>query len=132
MDVPAALEAIKAMDYPVAAKAAFHFMVLTACRSAEAMGATRDEVDGNIWKIPGIRMKTGREHRIPLPLTALAVLETMCPLRTVPVWSFPASAPIPRCPMRHFAGCCQEETFRGGGISLFDFVTSVTETLGLF
>ena len=92
-DVPAALEAIDAADCPVAARAAFRFMVLTASRSAEAMGATWDEIDGDVWKIPGSRMKTGREHRVPLSAAAVAVLETMRPLADGSGLIFPGQRP---------------------------------------
>ncbi|MDE2882442.1 MAG: site-specific integrase, partial [Acidobacteriota bacterium] len=51
-------------------------LVLTACRSGEVRGARWDEVDTEAreWRIPAERMKTGREHRVPLSAGALAVL----------------------------------------------------------
>ena len=60
-----------------ATKAVFEYMVLTAARSGEARGAKWSEVDldGGVWIIPGDRMKTGQEHRIPLSRAALAILE---------------------------------------------------------
>src|SRR5262249_24572064 len=39
--------------------------------------ATWDEVEGDIWTIPASRMKGGREHRIPLPARARAILESL-------------------------------------------------------
>ena len=53
------------------------FLILTATRSAEARGATWNEIDldARTWTIPAERMKSGREHRIPLSGAALAVLE---------------------------------------------------------
>ena len=55
---------------------AFEFLVLTACRSAEVRGARWDEIDtqARVWRIPPERMKTNREHRVPLSSGALAVL----------------------------------------------------------
>ncbi|MDE2971552.1 MAG: site-specific integrase, partial [Acidobacteriota bacterium] len=55
---------------------AFEFLVLTACRSGEVRGARWDEVDleAREWRIPSERMKTNREHRVPLSTGALAVL----------------------------------------------------------
>ena len=55
---------------------AFEFLVLTACRSGEVRGARWEEVDlqAREWRIPPERMKTGREHRVPLSTRALAVL----------------------------------------------------------
>ena len=51
-------------------------IVLTAARSGEARGARWGEVDlGNAtWTIPAVRMKKGREHRIPLSPAAIDVL----------------------------------------------------------
>ena len=34
-----------------------------------------DEIDGDIWTIPGERTKVGREFRVPLSRQALAVLD---------------------------------------------------------
>ncbi|MCY4496900.1 MAG: site-specific integrase, partial [Rhodospirillaceae bacterium] len=55
---------------------AFEFLVLTACRSGEVRGAQWNEIDleAREWRIPPERMKTGREHRVPLSRAALAVL----------------------------------------------------------
>ena len=62
--------------YP-ATTLAFEFLVLTACRSGEVRGALWKEMDlaGREWRIPPERMKTGREHRVPLSNGALAVLQ---------------------------------------------------------
>ena len=56
---------------------AFEFLVLTACRGSEVRGSRWDEIDieAREWRIPAERMKTGREHRVPLSDRALAVLE---------------------------------------------------------
>ncbi|MYC99006.1 MAG: tyrosine-type recombinase/integrase [Gammaproteobacteria bacterium] len=57
------------------AQLALEFLVLTACRTSEVRGATWDEIDGDTWTIPVERMKGKREHRIPLSVRALAVLQ---------------------------------------------------------
>jgi len=53
------------------------FVIVTACRSGEVRGARWAEIDlaAAIWTIPGERMKTGREHRVPLSTAAKAVLD---------------------------------------------------------
>lgn len=53
------------------------FLILTACRSSEAMGATWDEIDFDkkVWNIPAERMKSGEAHQIPLSEEALAILK---------------------------------------------------------
>jgi integrase len=60
---------------------ALEFAILTAARSGEVRGATWAEVDlaTATWTIPGDRMKSGREHRVPLSDAALAVLQRLQP-----------------------------------------------------
>lgn len=76
-EIPEAIETIEASGASLSAKAAFRFLILTAARSGEVRGATWDEIDleSKTWRIPGERMKSGREHRVPLSDEAVAVLE---------------------------------------------------------
>lgn len=62
---------------------ALEFLILTAARSGEVRGARWHELDldGRVWRVPAERMKAGREHRVPLSARAVAVVETMLPLR---------------------------------------------------
>jgi integrase len=66
----------------VAARA-LEFAILTAARTGETIGARWSEIKlaDKIWTIPAERMKAGKEHRIPLSLRALAILEGMRALR---------------------------------------------------
>ena len=56
---------------------ALEFVILTATRTSEALGATWTEVDLDkaIWTVPASRMKAGKEHRIPLSPRAVEILE---------------------------------------------------------
>jgi integrase len=58
------------------AKLALEFLILTAARSSEVLGARWTEIDLGqaLWIIPGSRMKSGLEHRVPLSDAALEVL----------------------------------------------------------
>jgi integrase len=58
------------------AASALQFVILTAARSGEAIGAKWSEVDfaARIWTIPADRMKGRREHRVPLSDRAIDVL----------------------------------------------------------
>lgn len=58
---------------------AVQFVVLTACRSGEARGASWDEVDleAAVWSVPASRMKGGRPHRVPLSLSAVELLRSL-------------------------------------------------------
>ena len=55
------------------------FVVLTACRSGEARLATWAEIDTTTrtWSIPGPRMKSGRQHSVPLSDEVVALLEAL-------------------------------------------------------
>jgi len=55
---------------------ALEFVILTATRTGEALGATWAEIDiaGRVWTIPAARMKAFREHRVPLSAQAFAVI----------------------------------------------------------
>jgi integrase len=53
------------------------FLILTASRTGEVRFATWDEIEGDVWVIPGERMKAGKEHRVPLSLRATQILLTM-------------------------------------------------------
>jgi integrase len=63
---------------------ALEFLVLTAARSGEVLGATWDEIDieAKVWTVPAARMKSGREHRVPLSARAMAILDRMAEIRT--------------------------------------------------
>lgn len=60
------------------ASKALRFVLLTAARSGEARGARLTEIDraNKVWVIPGERMKSGKEHRVPLTDKALALIPT--------------------------------------------------------
>ncbi len=76
-DVAGAIAKVRASNATTAARLAFEFLVLTACRSGEVRGARWSEIDLDeaLWTIPGERTKTGREHRVPLSNRALAILD---------------------------------------------------------
>jgi integrase len=62
---------------------ALEFLILTASRTNEVLGAAWTEVDlkSQVWTVPATRMKSGREHRVPLSSRALEILEIMQQLR---------------------------------------------------
>jgi integrase len=53
--------------------------ILTATRTGQVLGAQWDEIDlqARVWTVPAVRMKSGREHRIPLSDSALAILKAL-------------------------------------------------------
>nr|MBL8410729.1 integrase arm-type DNA-binding domain-containing protein [Dechloromonas sp.] len=62
---------------------ALEFLILTAARTGEVLGAKWEEIDevAQVWKVPPERMKGKREHQVPLTPAALAVLEKAKNLR---------------------------------------------------
>src|SRR3984893_2455461 len=62
---------------------ALEFLILTATRTGEVIGARWDEVDlaEKVWVVPAARMKAGREHRVPLSGAAVAILKEMKKIR---------------------------------------------------
>ena len=97
-DVPAFFAALP----ETAAGQCMRLLILTGVRSNEARGAKWSEIDRQAatWTIPADRMKSKREHRIPLTTAALAILDTM-PRRGDLVF-----------PSRTGKGCLSDEALR--------------------
>jgi integrase len=75
--VPAFVQSLRQRD--ATAARALEFLILTAARSGEVLGAGSAEVDFEraIWTVPAARMKAGREHRVPLAPRAVSILREM-------------------------------------------------------
>ena len=76
-EVGAALDAVcNAPGISESSRLCLDFLVLTAARSGEALGAAWDEIDfaGREWRIPAEHMKTGTPHAVPLAAAALRTL----------------------------------------------------------
>ncbi|HUI22674.1 MAG TPA: integrase arm-type DNA-binding domain-containing protein [Methylocella sp.] len=58
---------------------ALEFAILTAARSGEVLGARWCEIDleAKVWTIPAVRMKAGREHRVPLSDRAVRIIKKL-------------------------------------------------------
>ena len=91
-DTGEALRTIDASGSSPAARLCLRFLILTASRSGEAMGASWDEIetDSAVWTVPASRMKSGEEHRVPLSSQALDVLEEAHHLRDGSPFIFPS------------------------------------------
>ena len=63
---------------------ALELVLLTACRSGEALQARRAEFAGELWTIPKERMKMRREHRIPLAVQVRDLLAAQLALVSNP------------------------------------------------
>ena len=80
--VPALTERLRGLEAMSAR--ALEFLILTAARSGEVLGASWDEFDleAGLWTVPAGRMKAGKEHRVPLSKPALAIVKALHELRT--------------------------------------------------
>lgn len=76
-NVPAFVQDLRG-KHAMAARA-LEFLILTAARSGEVLGATWDEIDldAALWTIPAKRMKAGNEHRIPLSARGLSIVKDL-------------------------------------------------------
>jgi integrase len=70
------------------------FLILTAARPGEVYGAVWDEIDLDkaVWTIPDGRMKSHKEHRVPLSEAATTLLQGMQQQR-ISDFVFPGQGP---------------------------------------
>src|SRR5262249_35669863 len=70
------------LETGIAARA-LEYLILTAARAGEVLRATGAEIDvgGRLWVIPPERMKSGREHRVPLTPRPVPILREMAEVR---------------------------------------------------
>lgn len=76
-EVPAFVVRLRAMSgQGEISRLAFEFLILTAARTSEVLGAQWSEINETeaLWTVPASRMKAGREHRVPLSSRACEVL----------------------------------------------------------
>jgi integrase len=76
-ELPPFMTSLRARE-AIAARA-LEFLILTAARTSEVIGARWSEIDllHKTWTVPATRMKAHREHRVPLSVRALAILQEM-------------------------------------------------------
>ncbi|WP_316186210.1 MULTISPECIES: tyrosine-type recombinase/integrase [unclassified Bradyrhizobium] len=74
-ELPAFMIGLRAQE-GVAARA-LEFLILTAARTGEVIGARPDEIKDKVWTVPAGRMKASKEHRVPLSESAFAIVETL-------------------------------------------------------
>lgn len=93
-DVPAFVKRLRASE-AMSAKA-MDFLILTAARSGEVLGAKWSEIDLNekVWTVPADRMKAGVLHRVPLTDAAVAILKRLYEAR-VSDYVFPGESKRP-------------------------------------
>lgn len=115
LEVGGALATIEASRASEASKLCLRFLVLTAARSGEARGATWSEIDmeAHEWRIPGARMKSNQDHRVPLSDAALHVLDRARELADGSDLIFPS----PRHPGRPMSDMTLTKVLRSTGLA---------------
>ncbi len=73
-EVPQFISDLGGTDVGLSARLAFEFLILTAGRTNEVLGAQRKEIDKAIWTVPAERMKGARKHRVPLSDRCLEII----------------------------------------------------------
>ena len=70
------VQQLRASENSEIVRLAFEFLILTASRTSEVLGAQWAEIDfaEKFWTVPAERMKAGRQHRVPLAPRALEIL----------------------------------------------------------
>jgi integrase len=92
--VPEFIQTLRTIsDMRSSVRLAFELLIVTASRTNEVQLARWPEIDleARTWTIPGARMKSGREHRVPLSPRAVEILEAARALSRGDGWIFPGA-----------------------------------------
>jgi integrase len=94
-EVPAFIVALHDSGAGVAVKFAFEFLILTATRTSEVLKGRWDEIDlkAKAWTIPAQRMKSKRDHRIPLSARCVGILKAAKAVSDGGPFVFPGKSP---------------------------------------
>ena len=72
-DLPAFIKELQARN--CIAALALEFCILTAARTGEVIFSKWEEINGEVWTIPGERMKVGKTHQVPLGSRCMEILQ---------------------------------------------------------
>jgi integrase len=64
------------LDHGTASHDALRLTILTCARTDSIRGMRFDEIAGEVWTVPGARMKSGQPFRYPLPPAAMGIIAT--------------------------------------------------------
>jgi integrase len=94
-EVPAFVADMREAAATDSVKLALEFLILTAARTNEIIGARWDEIDleAKLWTIPAARIKAGREHRVPLSTRCVEILQRAHALKDGGPFVFPGRSP---------------------------------------
>jgi integrase len=72
-DLPAFIKELQTRN--CIAALALEFCILTAARTGEVIFARWEEINGDVWTIPGERMKVGKTHQVPIGSRCMEILK---------------------------------------------------------
>jgi integrase len=89
--VPAFIQTLRETDARESVRLAFEFTILCAARTSETLQASWSEIDlaAKTWTIPGVRMKAGADHRVPLSDRCVEILTRAAELSDGGPYVFP-------------------------------------------
>ena len=93
VDLPAFVSKLREREADAALM--LEFTILCVPRTNEIAAAKWPEIDrkAKVWTVPASRMKSDKEHRVPLGPRALEILDIVAPLRTEGDYIFPGPKP---------------------------------------
>jgi integrase len=111
---------------------ALEFTILTAARTSEVVGAQWSEIDldAAVWTVPKVRIKSGREHRVPLPSRAVEILQAMSLLRSGDENGFVFPGPKPGKPLSTMAMTMQMRRMKKGDYTVHGFRSAFRDWAG--
>lgn len=107
--VPACVADLRGRE--AVAALALEFLILTAARTSEVIGARWSEIArvGRAWIVPAARIKNRKEHRVPLVDGALAILDEAEKLKGEGGSSSPARSRGGACPAWRWTSVAPDE-----------------------
>ncbi|WP_158686266.1 tyrosine-type recombinase/integrase, partial [Cronobacter sakazakii] len=99
-ELPKLMRSLVMSNLSVSTRCLIEWQLLTLVRPSEASGARWAEIDleTKLWTIPGERMKSKREHIVPLSSKAIDILHVMKPISGHREFIFPSRCD-PKQPM---------------------------------
>lgn len=90
-EMPAFVASLADVNVGEPTRLALMFLIATAARTNEVLGARWDEIDfaKAVWTVPAERMKAAREHRVPLAPRTIAILKQVRDLSSGSDFIFP-------------------------------------------
>ena len=91
-ELPKLIKALSFASIKTTTRCVIEWQLNTMVRPSEAAGMRWDEIDtdNNLWNIPAERMKSKKDHTVPLSTQALALLEIMKPISRRSKYVFPS------------------------------------------